>query len=47
MVETNGAYKHDRYEQIWLKSLHVMANVRVFAMQDSRLASRLDEHDSL
>ena len=24
MVEVNGAYKHDRYEQVWLKSLHAI-----------------------
>ena len=23
MVEVNGAYKHGRYEKIWLKNLHV------------------------
>ena len=27
MVEVKGAYKHGRYEKIWLNSLHVMSNV--------------------
>ena len=40
MVEANGAYKHGRYEQIWLNSLCVMSNAKMFAMQDSRLVER-------
>ena len=31
MVEVNGAYKHGWYEQIWLNSLCVMSNVKIFA----------------
>ena len=27
----SGAYKHGRYETIWLNSLHVMSNIKVFA----------------
>ena len=34
MAEVNGIYKHGRYELIWLNSLRVMSNVKVFAMQD-------------
>ena len=37
MVQVNGAYQHDRYEKIWLKSLHIMSNIRVYAMKDSWL----------
>ena len=32
---------------MWLNSLCVMPNVRVFATQDDRLASQLAKHDSL
>ena len=35
MVEVNGAYKHSRHKN-WLKKLHVMLNVNVFATQDGR-----------
>ena len=28
MAEVNGAHRHGRYEKIWLKSLHVMLNVK-------------------
>ena len=38
MAEVNGAYKHGRYENIWVKSLHVMSNINVFAMQDGQPA---------
>ena len=31
----------DRYEKMWLNTLHVMSNVKVFAMQDGWLAGRL------
>ena len=27
IVEVNGAYKHGRYDKIWLKSISVMSNV--------------------
>ena len=33
MVDVNGAYKHGRYEKIWLNSLHVMSNMKVFDMR--------------
>ena len=42
MVEVNDAYNHGRCENIWLNSLHVMSNIKVFATQDRRL----DKHDS-
>ena len=31
MVEVNEAYKykHGKYEKIWLKSLHVMSNIKI------------------
>ena len=35
---SNGAYNYGTYEQILLKSLHVMSSAKVFAMQ-------LVEHD--
>ena len=38
MEEVNGAYKHGRYEEIWLNSLRVMSNVKLFATQDGWLA---------
>ena len=34
VVKVNGSYKHGRYDKIWLKSLHVMSNIEVFATQD-------------
>ena len=34
MEEINGAYKHGKCEQIWLKTLHVMFNFKLFATQD-------------
>ena len=36
MVEVNGAYRRGKYEKLytWLKSLHVMFNVKVFVTQD-------------
>ena len=36
MVEDNGSYKHGSYESSWLKSLPVMPNIKVFAMQDGQ-----------
>ena len=30
----NGAYKHGRYERIWLNNLHVMPSVKVFTTHD-------------
>ena len=42
MVKTNCAYKHGRYEKNWLKNLCQMSNVKVFVMQDSRLASQMN-----
>ena len=30
MVEINGAYKHDKYKNILLKTLHVMPNIKDF-----------------
>ena len=46
MVEVNGAYKHGKYEKLWLKSLCVMSTVK--AMQDSQLNSThyLDQYDT-
>ena len=46
MVEVNGAYKHGRYEKVWLNSLHVMSNDKVFATLDGQLAGQR-KHDSL
>ena len=37
MVEISGAYKHGKLDEIWLKSLRVMSNVKVFATQDGQL----------
>ena len=42
MLEVNGAYKHDRYEKIWLRILSVMANIKVFVTQDGQPASWLN-----
>ena len=36
MVDINGAYMHGRYEEIWLKSLYIMFNVKVFTMQNGQ-----------
>ena len=47
MVEVNGAYKHGRYEIIWLNSLHGMSNIWVSAKQDGWQASWPDKHNSL
>ena len=43
MVEVNGAYKHDRYKQIWSKSLHVVSNIKVFATQNQWTSGQTDE----
>ena len=40
-LKINGTFKHVKYEQTWLKSLSVMLNTKVFAMQDGQQASRL------
>ena len=29
-LEVNGAYKHCKYEQIWLRKLFIMSNIKVF-----------------
>ena len=42
-VEVNGVYKHGNYERIWLKTLHVMSNVKVFGGEQS--ASMADMTD--
>ena len=42
IVEINGAYRHERYGRIWLKSLHVMCNIKVYAMQDGRMDKQTD-----
>ena len=34
-----------RYEQIWLKSLLAMSNIKVFAMQDGWLAGHVIKTD--
>ena len=39
-VEVNGAYKHDKFGNIWFEILCVMSNFKVFAMQDHQPASR-------
>ena len=31
MQKENGAHRHGRYDRIWLKSLHVVANVKICA----------------
>ena len=43
MVEVNSAYKYDRYDNIWLKSLCVMSNVKGFDTQDrqARLITKI------
>ena len=47
MVEVISAYKHGRYEKNWLNSLHVMSNVKVFAIRDCKLASHPDGRTQL
>ena len=51
MVQANDAYKHGRYEKIWLKSLHVMSIAKVFAIQDGwpagRPSHKPDKHNFL
>ena len=37
MIEVHDAYKHGRYEEIWLNTLRVMSNIRVFATQDGQI----------
>ena len=39
MVEVNGAYKHDGNEKTGMNSLHVMSNVKIFAMQNKWMAN--------
>ena len=37
MVETKGTYTHGRHmKKIWLKSLCLMSNIKVFVMQAGR-----------
>ena len=38
MAEFNGAYKQARYEKMSLNRVHVMSNIKVFAMQDDQPA---------
>ena len=46
MVEVNGAYKYGKYAKNWLKSLHAMSNVEVFATEDGWQPTHLpDKHD--
>ena len=37
MVEVNGSYENGRNERIWLRSLHLISNTKVFAMQDQQM----------
>ena len=39
MAEVNDAYKQDKYAKKYVEKFHVKANVKVFAVQDDRLAS--------
>ena len=41
MVEVKGAYKHGGYDKMWLKSLHVMSNIKIFVMQNGQPAACL------
>ena len=38
MEEVSGAFKCGMHENICLKTLHVMSNIKLFATQDSQLA---------
>ena len=40
MVAVDGAFKHGRYDKIWLKSLRAVSNVKVLATQDGRTDGR-------
>ena len=40
IVEVNYAYKHSRYEKIWLNSLCAISNVQVYATQDGQPADQ-------
>ena len=44
MVEVNGAYNMAGINKIWLKSLHAMSNVNIFAMQSGWLAAGKTRH---
>ena len=47
-VEASSAYKHGRYKRIGWKTLHIMFNMRVFAMfkgQTDRQTNTLDHID--
>ena len=40
--EISGAFtKHGKYERMWLKSLCVMSNIKVFAKLDRQITSQL------
>ena len=43
MVEVKGAYMHGTYENIWLKSWHVITNAKVFTMQDGPTAGQTNK----
>ena len=47
MVEVSIAYKHGRYEKLWLNSLHVMSKAEVFATQDGRMDGQPAERTRL
>ena len=47
MAEVNGAHQHGRYVRIGLKSLHVMFNSKMFAVQDKWTDSKLDKQASM
>ena len=45
MVEVNVPYEHDKYERIWLNSLHIMSKIKAIAIQDSRQVVCTNKHD--
>ena len=47
MKEADGAYKHGRYETVWLNSVYEMFIVNDFAMQDGQPAKYKSLHRSI
>ena len=45
MAEVTSTYKHGIYKRVWLKNLHAMSNVKVFATPDSWPPSQTNTTD--
>ena len=46
-IKVNGAYKHNRYKQVWLKSLNVMSDLKFLPHKmDGWMVGQLGKHNS-